>query len=599
MPILKHLALILGLLIAIGNVMPVKPQISSPIVISYAISGQFLFDSSNALISLNTYDGSLQNLVVQPPPLLPISPFIEAEWSPTGRQAAYINILDIAVLQLLSSPQILFNRASIEGILTPHSWSPDEQSLLVSFESLDAVTKYYLLETLHISSQQRVTLRQFEVGDVILDQPDQEFLAIESAGWNQRFPDWVVYSIQTLSVASRGNEERIGRTLTFAYNLTTSSSILVNNLTNNPVYSIPDNAWSPDGRSLILETGQLGITNEVLTILDEQGNWLPQPSKAIDGRERDTLIAWIGVEDLLLTRSYDESTAENIYYLVQIGTQYHEREAFRIYLPEFHSGRGLPNIGTGSWHLTANPDERAVLSCLFDQSLPAQFVANQNVLIESANDTPIRIHESPSQTSLIQSEVDGTVLVQLGTYSYCADGYRWWQVTTLDGVTGWITEADAQRYYVQPETPTPTPSPTPTPTLSPTSTATPTATPTPDSDVPVILTSGSFRALQNPGDRRVYIERAMSAGIDPFDSPPSDGWTLIGRTNGAGDNGTLRAFTVINGVPYAAVQHATKGCIVITPSSLAARTQGQTRLVRIVAQQTAYCGGDWTGFAGG
>jgi hypothetical protein len=169
-------------------------------------------------------------------------------------------------------------------------------------------------------------------------------------------------------------------------------------------------------------------------------------------------------------------------------------------------------------------------------------------------------------------------------------------------------EINPQDYLVTP-TPTPTASVTATgtPTPTPTSTATdtpsptpmPTPTPTPDSAAPVILTSGSFRALQNPGDRRVYIERAMSAGIDPFDSPPSDGWTLIGRTNGAGDNGTLRAFTVVNGVPYAAVQHATKGCIVITPSSLAARTQGQTRLVRIVAQQTAYCGGDWTGFAGG
>jgi hypothetical protein len=148
-------------------------------------------------------------------------------------------------------------------------------------------------------------------------------------------------------------------------------------------------------------------------------------------------------------------------------------------------------------------------------------------------------------------------------------------------------------------TPSPTPTPTATPSPTPTPTDTPTPTLTPDPAAPVILTSGSFRALQNPGDRRVYIERAMSAGIDPFDSPPSDGWTLIGRTNGAGDNGTLRAFTVINGVPYAAVQHATKGCIVITPSSLAARTQGQTRLVRIVAQQTAYCGGDWAGFAGG
>ncbi len=90
---------------------------------------------------------------------------------------------------------------------------------------------------------------------------------------------------------------------------------------------------------------------------------------------------------------------------------------------------------------------------------------------------------------------------------------------------------------------TETPTATQTPTPLPTATFTPTATPPP-------FTVGTLRALQNPGDPRVYIERALSAGIDTFDSAPTDGWTLIGRTNGAGENGTLRAFTVIEGVPY-------------------------------------------------
>jgi hypothetical protein len=110
---------------------------------------------------------------------------------------------------------------------------------------------------------------------------------------------------------------------------------------------------------------------------------------------------------------------------------------------------------------------------------------------------------------------------------------------------------------------------------------------------------GDFRAVQYTGDPRAYIERSMAAGIDPFDSPPTDGWTMIGRTNGAGDNGVLQAFTVLNNVPYAALQHPTKGCIVVTPKSLGPRTQGQTRLVDIIEQgNSARCNGDWSGLGG-
>jgi hypothetical protein len=148
-------------------------------------------------------------------------------------------------------------------------------------------------------------------------------------------------------------------------------------------------------------------------------------------------------------------------------------------------------------------------------------------------------------------------------------------------------------------TATQTSSPTFTPTLTPTPTATPSPTPIPCPSNSACFTVGNFRGVQYTGDPRVYIERSMAAGIDPFDSPPTDGWTLIGRTNGAGDNGVLRAFTVLNNVPYAALQHPTKGCIVVTPRSLGPRTQGQTRLVNIIEQgNSARCNGDWSGLVG-
>jgi hypothetical protein len=136
----------------------------------------------------------------------------------------------------------------------------------------------------------------------------------------------------------------------------------------------------------------------------------------------------------------------------------------------------------------------------------------------------------------------------------------------------------------------------PIPSLTPSPTVTPSPTPIPCPSNSACFTVGNFRAVQYTGDPRVYIERSMAAGIDPFDSPPTDGWTMIGRTNGAGDNGVLRAFTVLNNVPYAALQHPSKGCIVVTPKSLGPRTQGQTRLVNIIEQgNSARCNGDWSG----
>ncbi|MDX2163725.1 MAG: hypothetical protein SF162_20580 [bacterium] len=155
-------------------------------------------------------------------------------------------------------------------------------------------------------------------------------------------------------------------------------------------------------------------------------------------------------------------------------------------------------------------------------------------------------------------------------------------VQTVPGQDTDMTHENPACWLAGQNTPTPTPPPT--------------ATPNPD----IVFTQGSYRAVQRVGNPRVFIERAMATGLDPFDSDPVDGWTLVGRTNGAGDNGTLRAFTVIDAVPYAAIQHTSKGCIVVTPASLAPRLRGQTRLVTIIEQGNgSRCQGDWALFPPG
>ena len=92
---------------------------------------------------------------------------------------------------------------------------------------------------------------------------------------------------------------------------------------------------------------------------------------------------------------------------------------------------------------------------------------------------------------------------------------------------------------------------------------------------------------------RIYIERDVTLagerlGIDDAD-PDGDGWAVVGRTNGAGDDGLLaNSWVDSDGVPYAATRHHKKGCLTLTPSSLAEVRKGQVR--RMAQQQdTANC----------
>ncbi len=100
-----------------------------------------------------------------------------------------------------------------------------------------------------------------------------------------------------------------------------------------------------------------------------------------------------------------------------------------------------------------------------------------------------------------------------------------------------------------------------------------------------------YRARQQ--GKRVLIERNVAlAGRGDWD-PDRDGWALVGRTNGASNNGNLRGFYVENGVPYAIVFNRSNNqgdrCILLTPRSLDVVKKGQVRLQNNVNNNYTPC----------
>ena len=92
---------------------------------------------------------------------------------------------------------------------------------------------------------------------------------------------------------------------------------------------------------------------------------------------------------------------------------------------------------------------------------------------------------------------------------------------------------------------------------------------------------------------RIFLERSVALaasqlGVNDYD-PDGDGWALVARTNGDGDNGPAAKFWIVTTVPHVTTRHPQKGCLELTPITLGEVRKGQTRFMTEVAQNTANC----------
>ncbi|MCS7070098.1 MAG: Ig-like domain-containing protein, partial [Anaerolinea sp.] len=72
--------------------------------------------------------------------------------------------------------------------------------------------------------------------------------------------------------------------------------------------------------------------------------------------------------------------------------------------------------------------------------------------VVSTGDEPLRLRAS-APAGEIRALIDAGATVTVLSESICADGYRWYEVQTADGKTGWAAEGDQAGYYLEPAAP--------------------------------------------------------------------------------------------------------------------------------------------------
>jgi Bacterial SH3 domain len=77
-------------------------------------------------------------------------------------------------------------------------------------------------------------------------------------------------------------------------------------------------------------------------------------------------------------------------------------------------------------------------------------VGAQGMVSYTESGDPVRVRQEPGLSGTYITQLyNGATFTVIGG-SQQIDNYIWWQITTPDGVTGWIAEGEYGEYYVQP-----------------------------------------------------------------------------------------------------------------------------------------------------
>jgi hypothetical protein len=277
-----------------------------------------------------------------------------------------------------------------------------------------------------------------------------EFGVLRSASCNPVFDEWIVVVIGTAIEGTEDNPERPGVDVGMVFNIVTGEKHTLNEAMFYPIDRIPSgSAWSPDGRRLVMQT-DYSIRTEIVSVLDENGAWAFHPE--ISGRSYDlfSVDGWLGVEDLLLILKFDDATSTIIFSIGQIiDGEWFMTEFFSIPIYEVSDAR-FPSIGAGSFHLAADEEERARLSCLFDQTLTVRLDVGMRGQTIYPFFGASQLRADPGMESETVTWMAERTPFEVIGGAYCKDGFRWLELRLDDGTTGWSAEADGERYFLEP-----------------------------------------------------------------------------------------------------------------------------------------------------
>ena len=432
----------------------VGAQSQNVIPVSGPVHGYHVFEGDSQLILLNTFSGDVQILDT----LAGSRPVQYPRWSQDGSRVVYNTPLDTYALTPFiagHTPNLLIAYDYDRGVFEPTTWNLNGDKIAGILSSIN--TSNYDVQVLNLADQSFSLVRRDVVGASLAEDPQLEFLQTRSLAWNPVYEEWFAFQLDTFVEGTEENPERPSVSVVIVQNAVTGEKYLLNDLINDEIFRLTSDAWSPDGRQLVLETQTMGTVTQIITVLDPNGQWKFQSEiSAFDMNERgyQQVLEWLGEGDLLLLTERDDTTVDQIYFIGQIiAGEMHLSEFFRIPITAF-SDEIYPHIGQGDFHLSAGPEERHALSCLFDHSQPARFGIGDRSRVNFTTGTPLRLREAPSFNAIeITQMPEGTEFMVIGgpaCVNTATDYYRFWQIELDDSTVGWAAEAGMSDYFMEP-----------------------------------------------------------------------------------------------------------------------------------------------------
>ncbi len=287
-------------------------------------------------------------------------------WSGDGSKISYLATGNIQILDWQTRQVIGTYPYRTNGSFFPEGgWNGSGTQILGVTGDLD--WDYDEVQIFDLASGARTTVLRYYDDMPIPQIPDRLFFSIIDLDWNPVYDDWIVICIDTSPLGSENDPELFGEYRGLLYNISTGQSFILDELFSEPLNLASRIRWSSDGNYLLVGTGQFNVEGHY-HIVRFQPEVAGQPLKVVQTAPailRHGILDWVGMGDLFILQTYDTDQTLLLLIAQIIDGELHTTGFLRIPVTTAHMSRG-------DWVLDAGPEERAALSCLFDQTLEAR-----------------------------------------------------------------------------------------------------------------------------------------------------------------------------------------------------------------------------------
>ena len=426
---------------------------SSPVSITVPINGKMvesLSQTSDDTFIVNTQTGDSEKLLTG---LFP-TPMI---WSPDGTKIAAQIVGETRDNRISyyhpETDNIVNINTGITAAFTnyePAGWNHDSSRSIYLVHAASAnlaenLSSLYLWQT---DSQDFRLMAQYSYGQTrnvpILDPTSGGvFLDIKVAAMNPVYDEWVAIGARHGQLADSSNVFMGFESYPahYLWNIRTGVIITFEDILEQiNLQGVDRLVWHPDGnRLLVANSGSPEPANTQIALLDFQPDGTIALHEDAHPDAPFQFVDWLGVDDLLVMRQYDNVNSQHIYSIAQsLDATWHQTE--------FFTRQSDSLTYSSAWRLEADDTEKYALSCIFDGALPAQLETGQSAITSPE----LSLLSDPfDRSSNIVQVTSGETVTITGEFA-CSNGIRFWQVEIASGESGWLPEANTEAYFLQP-----------------------------------------------------------------------------------------------------------------------------------------------------